>query len=357
MPKKAISSVELAALVSELQFLAKGKISQIYHAGKELLFQLHAPGKGKQLLRIIPGKWLCLTKRKETLLKPSSFCMQLRKYLDNAVINQIYQKYSERVVVFEVEKKEKYLMIVELFSKGNLVLTNDKYQIITAWERQAWKDRTIAPGEKYLFPSQGVNWKTISGKELENILHRSEKKNLATSLAMEIGLGGVSAEEVCKKAGADKNSLPREGNAKEILRAIRMIAGLAEKPAGFIYDEEITPFPLEGQRAAGKTASFNEAIDTLNPFPKPSPYGQEIKAVERMIREQEESLGNLQQRVEMNKKKGELIYENYTPLQRLLAIVAEMRKTKSWGEIADELKKERKIKKVDLKEKKLVIDL
>ena len=42
MPKKSISSLELVALVHELQFLVHGKLTNIYHPQeKELLFQVH----------------------------------------------------------------------------------------------------------------------------------------------------------------------------------------------------------------------------------------------------------------------------------------------------------------------------
>ncbi|HIJ10943.1 TPA: hypothetical protein HA278_02705, partial [Candidatus Woesearchaeota archaeon] len=75
MPKKSISSIELAAIVNELQILVKGKVSQIYHQEKkEILFQLHAVGKGKQLLKVIPGKYVCLTTQKNATLRPTGFC-------------------------------------------------------------------------------------------------------------------------------------------------------------------------------------------------------------------------------------------------------------------------------------------
>ena len=114
MPKKTISSLELAALVNELQILVKGKVSQIYDFDKkEILLQLHAPGKGKQLLKIIPGKFICLTKEKKVQLRPTGFCMQLRKYLDNAFIKDIYQQDAERIIVFELEKQNKYYLIIK----------------------------------------------------------------------------------------------------------------------------------------------------------------------------------------------------------------------------------------------------
>ena len=216
MPKKSISSLELAALVNELQFLINGKVSQIYHPESNLLLlQLHAPGKGKQLLKIVSGKWLCLTQQKESALKPSGFCMQLRKYIDNAVIRNFYQQESERVVIFELEKQEKFFLIVELFSKGNIILTDAKQVIITALESQEWKDRTIKPREKYVFPPLEINWKELSVKKLQEILKKSEKRNLATSLATEIGLGGLYAEELCRQAEVNLNQIPKEVSARE----------------------------------------------------------------------------------------------------------------------------------------------
>src|SRR3989344_1447014 len=189
MPKKSISSLELAALVNELQFLVNGKVSQIYHPeSKVLLLQLHAPGKGKQLLKIISGKWLCLTQQKESALRPSGFCMQLRKYIDNAIIRDIHQHGSERAVIFELEKEERYFLIVELFSKGNVILTDAKKMIITALEAQEWKDRTIKPKEKYVPPPLDVNWKELTVKKMQDLFKKSGKRNLATSLATEIGL-------------------------------------------------------------------------------------------------------------------------------------------------------------------------
>ena len=216
--KKNISSVELAALIKELQFVERGKVSQIYHQDKkELLLQLHAIGQGKQLLKIVPGKFLCLTHEKHPPLRPTGFCMQLRKYISNASIKKLYQQGSERIVVFELEKKEKFYLIIELFSKGNIILTDKNFVIIGTLERQIWKDRSVVAKEKYVFPTPGVDWKKLTSVELGKVLKKSDKKNLATSLATKVGLGGVFAEEVCARSGVDGKLLPYEGDAAKLL--------------------------------------------------------------------------------------------------------------------------------------------
>src|SRR3989344_2259931 len=281
MPKKSISSLELTALVNELQFLVQSKLSQIYHQDeKELLLQFHVTGTGKELLKIIAGKLLCLTSNKDAPIKPSAFCMQLRKYIEGAFLESLYQKDAERVVVFELEKKDRYYFIVELFSKGNVILTDKNYQIIGVLEEQIWKDRAVKPKEKYIFPLAGHNWKTITPKELKEVFEKSEKRNTATTLATEVGLGGIYAEEVCLLNEIDKDKSPKT----------------------VTYEEEITPFPLQGQKVVQETKTYSEAIDGLNPFQIVSPYVQKIKSLEKNISDQQETMRKHEVGVELNRR-------------------------------------------------------
>ena len=239
MTKKSLSSIELAAIINELQFLAGGKLSQIYdHGDKELLLQIHAPHKGKQLLRIIPGKLLNLTQKKDPPLKPSSFCMQLRKHLDNASITTISQKGSERILIMELQKENTFFLIIEFFSKGNIALTTEDYQIIGVLQQEVWKDRTVKVGGKYVFPGSLTNWKDVSSTELFDLLQKSNKKNVATALAIELNLGGVYAEEICLRSDVDKTLLPGEIGpemAKHLAAALQEIIALIGNPQGNIY--------------------------------------------------------------------------------------------------------------------------
>ncbi|PIZ50914.1 hypothetical protein COY27_05520 [Candidatus Woesearchaeota archaeon CG_4_10_14_0_2_um_filter_33_13] len=363
MAKISISSLELAAVVNELQFLVGGKLTQIYHQEKkELLFQLHAQGEGKKLLKIIPGKYLCLTKIKDDApLKPSSFCMQLRKYLSNATINSITQYEADRVVVIELEKSQKYIMIIELYAKGNLVMTDLDNNIIAALERQTWRDRVVKVGEKYVFPSHGVNWKDITDEKLLGLLKSSEKNNLATSLAIELGFGGVYSEEICKLASVDKSKLPGDVTETEVKIIVKTIGEMLEKlkkPQGYLYDDQITPFSLSEMTEKERFDSYSAALDTIDPFKTTSPYNNKIKTIMTMIKAQEGSIKKQEDSITINTKKGETVYAQYQPLHKMLDFVKQSRNDgKEWKEIEEELKKIKKIKKVDLKSKKIIIDL
>ncbi|HLC51748.1 MAG TPA: NFACT family protein [Candidatus Nanoarchaeia archaeon] len=360
MKKKSLASLEIAAIVTELQFLINGKVSQIYHQNREILLQLHAAGQGKQLLKIVPGKLLCLTNDKNAPLRPSGFCMQLRKYLDNAFIKGIYQKHSERIVVFEFEKTDDFYLIIELFSKGNVVLTDKNLVIIGALEHHVWKDRIVKTNETYIFPKAENGWKELTKEDLDLVFKKSDRKNLATCLATQTGLGGVYAEEVCRRVGVDKNKLPKELTAKEILlifSEIRELLRLIENSKGYLYEEQITPFPLTEEKLLGTTKTYNEAVALLRPLELTSPYEKKIHTLKRTIDEQERAIETLKDKILLNKRKGEVIYEKYVPLQKLLDIVHKLKETKTWAEIASELQKEKKIKLVNLKNKTTTIDL
>ena len=168
MIKKNISSFELAVLAEELQVMINGKISQIYHPEKkEVVFQVYIRGEGKRFLRIIPGKFLNFTSEKKSVLRPSGFCMQLRKYLNNSIIREVYQKDSERILIIVLEtaisdsenkkKLVKYNLIIEFFSKGNLLITDSDWDIIGTLSSQRWEARIIKNKEKYLFPPGGFD--------------------------------------------------------------------------------------------------------------------------------------------------------------------------------------------------------
>ncbi len=361
MQKKSISSVDFAAIVQELQFLLRSKLSHIYHQEqKELLFQFHSSAHGKQHVKIVVGKYLCLTSKTQTAVHPTSFCMQLRKHIDNATLIGLTQKDAERIIVFEFEKKEKFFIIVELFSKGNVVLTDDKWQILGTLEQQLWKERTVKAKQEYVFPSSQTSWKSVKQKELSALIEKSEKRNLATAMATELGLGGVYAEELCKRAGIAKDTLPSQVQEKDIRALIEqrdLLLQELQHPHGFGYVDDIAPIELHGREIIKKAATYSEMLDQLAPFVKSSPYEQKIKSLEKMIYDQQESINKQEDAIKLNITKGDVLYQHYASLQKLRDIVQELRKTQSWTNIEKELRKEKKIKSIDLKKKTIVIEL
>ncbi len=364
MPKTSLSSLELAAVVNELQPLNKAKITTIYQFDREFLWELHLSGQGKKLLRIVPGKLLCLTNKKDPSTKLTEFCRQLRRWLEGGIIVKLEQKEAERIVVMEVQKispeMEKLFVIIELFSKGNIVVADKSLIILTLLEQQEWKDRAVKRGQPYQFPKPGINWKQITREELGALICKSGKRNLVTALATELGLGGLYAEELCLVAQVDKTIPPTLVNPPQITslhRALTHFQNLIALPQGYLYAEEITPFPLANQKPLGIILSYAEAVETIIPFPKASLHQARISQLQHTIAQQEAAIVEQEQALAENKRQGELLYEHYQEIQQLLTAVHEWKQEQGWEKAGQELLKLSNIKEINLKEKKVFLQL
>ena len=83
--KKEISSIELRQIVNEMQFLSDSRTDKISQAESGFYLTFYARAKGNFTLRILPGKYLYLTKNRPESPEPSGFCLSLRKNLINTM--------------------------------------------------------------------------------------------------------------------------------------------------------------------------------------------------------------------------------------------------------------------------------
>ncbi len=163
--KEEISALELFYLTKELQTIIGGRLDKIYQQDRSFLITMHVPSKGKFMLKIMPNT-IYLTNYKGDFPPIGGFTMFLRKHLSNSRIRRIEQKYFERIIEIEFETKEKTtIMIVELFSNGNVILCDKDHKIMSALESNKWKDRIIRGGIIYEEPPKQVNTPKLSEKE------------------------------------------------------------------------------------------------------------------------------------------------------------------------------------------------
>ena len=112
------------------------------------------------------------------------------------------------------------------------------------------------------------------------------------------------------------------------------------------------------EKETEKLDTYSAALDTLNPFKTVSPYESKINTIKRMVAAQEKAIGKQDKSIDLNTKKGETVYENYASLQKIIEYVnSALKEGKEWKEIESELKKVKKIKTIDLKNKKIIVDL
>ena len=365
---KALSSVDIHYLVSELHFLVGAKIDKIYHPEKkELLLQFHITGTGKKILKIT-DKTIYLAQTKEEGKEPTSFCMFLRKHLDNSRLKEISQIEPERIVrlVFETKEGTRNL-IAELFGGGNFIVCDEKETIISALEFHKFKDRDINKGVAYSYPKKEIDIFNIKQSSIEKAVKNTGKESMVAFLAVDIGLGGVYSEEVCILAKIDKNKGPKnlkDEEMRELATAIKKITK-SKIEAEILYEGEIikaaAPFPLEIYSKNNKKpfSSFSEAVEFFlsNEQPKEPKQDKGIERIKKIIEKQKEQIAELSKEEDENRKKAELIYNNYPLIDEILREINKAKEKYSWEEIKEKLKGHKIIKEIDLKDKKIVVEI
>ena len=153
--------------------------------------------------------------KKEAPLKAPSFCMLLRKHLQNGRVLSVSQPGMERVIDIEIEHMDEMgdmrsrHLIAEFMGKhSNIILVNDENIILDSIKRipvQISSVREVLPGREYFIP--GINEKLdpfdMSFDEFcrELLNHNCESyKALYMSVT---GLSPMLANEICERAGLD----------------------------------------------------------------------------------------------------------------------------------------------------------
>ena len=370
---KQLSSLDMHFLLKELKSLEGSRADRIYSSGREEVYiQLHKSNIGKKIIRILIGKAIFATEAKNIDETPSGFCMLLRKHLEGKFLESIEQLEPERILKLVFKSKDEIRRLyLEFFGKGNVILCDGEGIIFDSLIRHQFKDRNIAPKEKYKHPIMAYNFFDINEKRLSELLKNSKKDKLITSLATELGLGGVYSEEVCLLSSIDKNTIPKEISEKQIKSIVNSIKKLINKKSspkiifendGFI-DVALIDLEFYKDYEHKKFSSFSEALEEYFAHEltsikkKESPYTKKINELSRIIEEQKASLEGLKSGEEENRKKAELIYPNYQLIKEILDEINKASKKYSWEEIKEKLKGHKIVKDVNLKDKMVVVGI
>jgi len=374
-----MSGVDVAAIVSELQELVGARLVKAYQPGiEEIALKLHKKEKGSLDLIIEAGRRIHLTKyRRQSPRMPSSFAMYVRAHLCGGRIARIEQLDFDRIVEITVERwDKKFRLIAELLPRGNLVITDDEGNIMLPLRRKSFATRELKVREKYERPPARENPLVMSELDLKNLfisLSESQDKRAGVGaradidvvrvLASALSLGGLYAEEVCERAGIEKNkSLDKVtgieiGAIHEAIQALlepiqiwtgtgtRAESGEADRTllrAQIVLDDgkkvDVIPFDLTAYERHEKIffTTFNDAADEFFSMQIAEAVEEKTRTehekgvgkYEHILNEQLAALRKFEQKEAANIKKGELIYARYLEIEQLLAEM-EMEKEKA----------------------------
>ncbi|MFH1590478.1 MAG: NFACT family protein [archaeon] len=370
---RQLSSFDIHCLLSELKVLENGKVQKIYQIGKDVFyFAIHVTGKGKQILSVrLPSMLFLSAQRYESEENPPQFCMKLRKSLSGGRVRKVTQLGFERIIKLEFETKEnKYHLYIELLPPGNVVLCDDNDKIISLLSPKRWGGRTLRGGTEYKLPDLKNDLSAMDEKGFIAALENSERDSVVKTLAIEIGMGGLYAEEVLARAKVDKaKNTPDAGETKRIWHALKH--ALDQKLSPLVTREDDTlkdalPFPFESlphetEKAESFSAALEEVIGkevrTTQTEGVEKKRNAKVEELRRIIHQQEETVKTMLDGAEENEAIGNLIYERYKELEGYLQEIKKARKKLSLVEIKERLKGHENIVEFDTKEKRITVKL
>lgn len=156
------------AMTKELsETLIGGRINKIQQPYKnEMVITVRAKGKNHKLLLSAHPSYSRVQLTEESYSSPDEppmFCMMMRKHLDRAIVQNIYQSGLDRIVIFELKGRDELgdesikLLIMEIMGRhSNIILVdqaNDKIiDSIKHIPASVNSYRTVLPGGTYIFP-------------------------------------------------------------------------------------------------------------------------------------------------------------------------------------------------------------
>ena len=362
-----MTSFDIAALTPELDRTIKGaRIDNIYQINPTtLLLKLRQPSQPSLHLLIESGKRIHLTSYAlEKPKRPTAFCMALRKHLRNGRVTGFRQHEFERVTMIQVSTgKGNFQLVPELFGGGNIILVDSQNKILHALTYRRMRDRNILRGEIFQHaPPRGRDPLKLSRPDFGEMKTLGQLE-IVKALTKFLSIGGLYAEEILLRAGVTKDaaceSLTRQEMDRisdEFHQILSIIKTGNAKPC-IVIDErgawiDVTPLLLK-KHAHLKQKPYTTVNEALDGYYTKTAVEERVVEVskeaekelakqQRILKRQQKALKGSMEKIEQNRKTGDIIYTHFNDLQFLLQkIASEKRDGKSWKQIILNIEKEK----------------
>ena len=357
--KRELSSIDLAALVTEMGRYEGAKVDKAYLYSDDLLrLKLRDFDRGRVELMLEVGA----VKRahmadpdhvSDAPGRPPNFAKMLRNRLGGADFAGVSQYEFDRILVFEFERPDaNTTLVVELFGEGNIAALDETGEVIQSLQTVRLKSRTIAPGSQYEYPDSRIDPLSVGfdafGREMDD-----STTDVVRTLATQLNLGGLYAEEVCTRAGVAKETQiedATEDDYRAIYDALDELSARVDAgdfdPRIYLDDDrvvDVTPFPLAEREAAGLDEEhyddFTAAVDdyfyrfdrsdddsdSSEPDDGKPDFEAEIAKQQRIIDQQEGAIEGFEQQAAAERAKAEALYEQYDRVDEILTTIQDAR--------------------------------
>ena len=269
-----VAGIELKYLIKEIGQKIEGcYVSNIYGINRNsLLFKMRHPDKPDIMLMISTmGVWT--TNKKIDSIEPNKLLRRLRNDLLRSKIEKIEQIGTERIVYLTFSNFDnRFVLIVEFFSEGNMLLCNYNKKILALMHSIDVRHRQLRVGLEYMPPpDDGIDVIDLKKDDLKKMLTTST--GIGKIIGRSLGLPKKYVEEIIRLSSIDRAKPSNEISDTEfealfdvIKTTISNVVNGEHDPTIITDSEEPDVFPIrfsDDNTKAEEVSSFNEGLDII----------------------------------------------------------------------------------------------
>jgi predicted ribosome quality control (RQC) complex YloA/Tae2 family protein len=352
--KTELSSLDIHVIVRELRDQLVGSyVDKAYQPSyDEIILTITGGGHPRRRLLVHIGRFLCISSReREMPQRPTPFAMLLRKHLAKARIVGVEQLGFDRIVVLHLQGRGAgYRLVCELFRNGTVILVKGD-EIVRPVTSKAWGSRDVKAGRVFKPPPARANPLEMDFDAFSREVRASDR-DVVRTLAARLGLGGEYAEgllALSKEHGDRAAAELTEEDMGLLFETMRnMIVTVEEDPRPHILrrdGEAFSVLPIELPEVAGDVMephpSFNLAVETyfsevlarLEAEEVSTEFMGPVEKLRHQADQQRRAAGAYDAEIEVNKRKGDLIWANAQHCEAVLRDLLEAKDALGWQEV------------------------
>jgi predicted ribosome quality control (RQC) complex YloA/Tae2 family protein len=308
---RSLTSLDIHKLLEELSFINNGFIRNIKSGKNELYFLIY---RGKEYwLKIVPGNYFCIADEKPAESIDFGFTTILKNSLKGRKFT-VSMHNSDRIIELQTENNK---LIIEMFSKGNVVLLRDGMVERTLFQRK-FESREITSGKEYVYPPGGKYSFEDMHKDFSQILLSSEKESTVKALAIDFSMGGYYAEEICFRADIDKGKKPAELESEELRKLKKNFDEIMDEKRPNIINNEILSV-VELKHLTGDRQYFDTINSAVISFFKRDEYTRGYNPVKK-------EMDKAKERLEEYEKQIDYVNNNYERIENAIKTIRDSSK-------------------------------
>ncbi|XP_043526724.1 nuclear export mediator factor NEMF homolog isoform X2 [Frieseomelitta varia] len=373
--KTRFNSYDIVCTISELQKLIGMRVNQVYDIDHRTYLIRFQRGEEKCVLLLESGNRIHTTAFEwPKNVTPSGFSMKMRKHLKNKRLESLSQIGVDRMIDLQFGSGDAaYHIILELYDRGNIVLTDYEMTILNILRPHTEGDKIrFAVKEKY--PMDRAHQNTMPpieniqehlqnakiGENLKKVLNPLLEFGSAVidhvllksgfTLGCKIGKDFIVAEHMPKLILAleyanEMMDLARKNVSKGYIIQKKELKPTADNKEDFIYTNiEFHPFLFEQYKnyPYKEFDSFDVAVDEYFSTMEGQKLDlkalqqerEALKKLENVKKDHDQRLMNLEKTQELDKQKAELISRNQVLVDNaILAIQSALANQMAWPDI------------------------